>query len=206
MLRPWKTAWTLLTKRSDFFRFQIGFFLGGAGLMIIHAVLPKYFVEDLDLSYTSVLVASCLCKGVGVIFSSPFWVKLFNRVGIFSFCYGIPIIAAIFPLLLIMAHIHLLFLFVAYLVYGVMQGGSELGWKMSGPVFSNESDSSPYSSINVLAVGVRGGIFPYLGAIIFLYGGTYLAMILGGAVCLSGGVFLWLSRANFAEKMAVSLE
>lgn len=201
IIKPWKTAWELLIKRSDFLRFQIGFFLGGAGLMIIHAVLPKYFSEDLKLSYTSVLFATSLCKGLGVTLSSPFWVKLFNRTEIFSFCYRIPLIAAIFPLFLILAHLNPIFLFVAYLLYGIMQGGSELGWKMSGPVFSNESDSSPYSSINVLAVGLRGAIFPYFGAIAFFYGGSYLTLMLGGVVCLSGGLFLWFSQRKIAQQV-----
>lgn len=202
--KPWKSTWKILSHRPDFLRFQIGFFLGGAGLMMIHPVLPKYFVDHLHLSYTNVLLATSLCKGAGFAISSPLWVRLFNRSEIFSFCSRVPMIAAVFPILLILAQLNLTFLFLAYLLYGVMQGGSELGWKMSGPVFSKHTDSSPYSSINVLAVGIRGGIFPYCGAAIFLLGGPYLAMILGGLLCIGGSLSLKKSSKKYALPLSTS--
>lgn len=191
LYKPWKTASKLLKERPDFLHFQLGFFLGGAGLMTIHAILPKYFTETLDLSYTKILLAICFCKGIGFAISSPLWVKIFNRIKIFSFCARVPLIAALFPLLLILAKVNIMFIFVAYLLYGMMQGGSELGWKMSGPAFSGNSDSAPFSSINVLAVGIRGGIFPYFGALLLLLGNIYLVLVIGGLFCLSGSLYLW---------------
>jgi len=204
ILKPWKDLSKILREKPHFLRFQVGFFLGGAGLMIIHPVLPKYLTGNLELSYTKILIATCFCKGLGFVISSPFWVKLFKRYEIFHFSSKIPLLAAIFPFMLFLAHLHIYFLFIGYLLYGVMQGGSELGWKMSGPIFSKEEDSSPYSSINVLAVGIRGGIFPYLGAFLYMLGGTYLPLVLGGLLCLTASLYLW-KMATDQRKAVVSI-
>lgn len=191
IFKPWKDLSIILKEKPEFLKFQIGFFLGGAGLMVIHPVLPKYLTESLQLSYTKILIATCFCKGIGFVASSPFWVKLFKRSEIFSFSSKVPLLASIFPLILLLAYFHISFIFIAYLLYGVMQGGSELSWKMSGPVFSKQEDSSPYSSINVLAVGIRGGIFPYFGAFLFMLGGTYIPLICGGLLCILSSSYLW---------------
>lgn len=198
--KPWYDAKSLVLNRPDFFHFQIGFFLGGAGLMAIHAVIPKYFTEHLELSYTGMFLAVCFCKGIGFTLASPLWVRLFNRSEIFSFCARVPLLAVVFPVLLVRAKIHLLFAFLAYFLYGVMQAGSELGWKMSGPVFAGKEDSSPYSLINVLAVGIRGRIFPYLGAFLFIFGGPHLTFAVGGVSCFMGSFYLWRYRKKYVQK------
>jgi hypothetical protein len=46
-------------------------------------------------------------------------------------------------------------LYAAYL-YGAMQGGSELSWKLSGPIFAKDKHSTPFSSLNLVLVGARG--------------------------------------------------
>jgi len=69
--KPWKNAWKLLSTRFDFRQFQIGFMLGGAGLMVIHPALPMFFVDVLDVSYTELAIALTLCKGLGFALASP---------------------------------------------------------------------------------------------------------------------------------------
>lgn len=191
LLNPWKSGWRVLKERVDFAKFQWGFFLGGAGLMIIQPVLPIYFSDVLSLSYSDVLTAIAALKGIGFALSSPMWVKFFNRSRIFILCAYVTLAAAAFPLLLIFAHTSSSIIYIAYLGYGVMQGGSELSWKMSGPVFAGEKDSAPYSSVNILAVGVRGLIFPYLGSFLFLQTGSPAVVLLAGmGLCLMATVFL----------------
>jgi hypothetical protein len=119
------------------------------------------------------------------------WVKFFNRSRIFIFCAYVTLAAAAFPLLLLFAHTSSSIIYIAYLGYGVMQGGSELSWKMSGPVFALEKDSAPYSSVNILAVGVRGLIFPYLGSFLFIQTGSPVVILLSGmGLCLLATAFL----------------
>ena len=180
LLSPWKSGWRILKERVDFAKFQWGFFLGGAGLMIIQPVLPVYFSDVLSLSYSDVLTAIAALKGIGFALSSPMWVKFFNRSRIFILCAYVTLTAATFPLLLIFAHSSSSIIYIAYLGYGVMQGGSELSWKMSGPIFARDKDSSPYSSVNILAVGIRGLIFPYLGSFLFMQTGSSTTVLLAG--------------------------
>ncbi len=70
---PWKHAWALLQKKPSFTRFQLGFFFGGAGLMILQPSLPTYFSETLHLSYTDLLFAMAACKGIGFKYRSSTW-------------------------------------------------------------------------------------------------------------------------------------
>lgn len=185
ILAPWKSCVKIFSLRGDFFKFQIAFFLGGAGLMIIQPALPKYLVDVLDLSYKGMFTAIAAFNGIGFALTTPMWVKFFHKTKIFTFCAIVCLIGAAFPLLLIGAQYSTYLVYAAYFMWGSMQGGSTLSWKMSGPVFSNTQDSSPYSSINILTVGIRGLIFPYLGAMILTNSGPQLSMLVGGGFCIA---------------------
>ncbi|MDJ0651938.1 MAG: MFS transporter [Simkaniaceae bacterium] len=205
LIDPWKSSWKLLRKRLDFAKFQWGFFLGGAGLMIIQPVLPIYFNHVLHLSYSDVLTAVAALKGIGFVLSSPLWVKFFNRSRIFVLCSVVTLAAAVFPLLLLFAYSSSSIIYIAYIAYGVMQGGSELSWKMSGPIFSREEDSAPYSSVNVLAVGVRGIIFPYLGSFLFLKSeNPTFVLLCGMSLCLSATAFLSFNGRKYPIRLQAS--
>lgn len=190
---PWRNCREILSKRPDFLRFQLGFFLGGTGLMIIQPILPKYFVNNLHLSYTGILTAIAACKGIGFILSSPLWVRSFRQARIFAICSVVTLFAALFPMLLAFAQINHLLVYFAYLIYGIMQGGSELSWKMSGVIFSDNSDSSPYSSINILTVGIRGLLIPYVGSLLFFITESYLFMMFLGTFFSISATFLMAS-------------
>ncbi|MCY3974806.1 MAG: hypothetical protein OXF02_04595, partial [Simkaniaceae bacterium] len=194
LLAPWKAARDLLARRRDFLRFQTGFFFGGGGLMVIHAVLPKYSMGDLALSYMEVTFAISLCKGIGVALSSFVWVKRLTRSTMFSFCSAVPLIGALWSCLLLSAPLHISLYFIAWFVYGVMQGGSELGWKMAGPLFADRSDSVPYSSVSVLAIGVRGALFPFIGMGIGALCGTQTALVTGATFLVAGYAILRTGR------------
>lgn len=51
-LQPFKQSWLLVLSRPDFLKFQIGFMLGGGGLMIMQPALPLFFIDVLNLSFT----------------------------------------------------------------------------------------------------------------------------------------------------------
>ena len=184
VIQPWKQSWELIQRRPDFAKFQVGYMFGGAGLMVMAASLTLFFVNVLHLSYTEIALAIALCKGVGVAASSSLWVRLFHKMDIYHFSAVVTLLAALFPLFLLSAQFHLLMLYAAYLLYGVMQGGSELGWHMSGPVFAHEEESSVYTQTNVLTVGVRGCIAPFLGSFLFTVSNSSMALLVGAALCL----------------------
>lgn len=185
LLKPWKETLHILKKRPDFLQFQIGFMLGGSGLMLMQPILPQFFVDSLNLSYTKMCTALVICKSIGSAVSNPFWARLYNQINIFTFSSLVTLLAALFPLFLIGATYDLTYLYIGWIAYGIMQGGSEMSWNLSGPYFSHKEDSSTYSQTNVLLVGLRGAFIPPLGALLYKLTGNVHLVIFGGAfLCL----------------------
>ena len=201
LIKPWKSAWDLIWRRRDFARYQLGFMLGGSGLIIMQAILPVFFMDKLDLSYTELAVALTLCKGIGFALTSPTWAVLMNRIDIYRFNSWVTVLAFVFPLCLLAAQVNLTWLYGGYLLYGVMQAGSEMSWNLSGPLFAKEEDSSVYSSINVLTVGLRGCFVPAIGSLLAYVIHASGVMLIGAGLCLLSAVCMsYYSRCNLAQK------
>jgi MFS family permease len=195
ILKPWKSAFEVLKHHRDFAKFQVGFLLFGSGLMILQPILPVFLEDGLHLSYLEIGVAISFCKGIGFACSSPLWGRWIQQLNIFRLSSIISLLATIFPFLLIAAQVHLVWLYMAYVIYGLMQAGSELSWNMSGPIFAKKEDSSPFSSVNVMSVGIRGLFIPSLGALCFSYFGLYSVILLSGTLFISSMlVTLFFSR------------
>lgn len=178
--KPWRSAWMLLKTHSDFRRFQMGFMILGTGLMIVQPALPIYFVDSLHLSYTEIAIALTLCKGFGFAASSPLWSRFMHQMDIFRLSSLISLLGCLFPIALILASSNVLFVYIAYLCYGIIQAGSELIWNLSGPSFAKEKDSSVFSSVNIIAVGIRGCFIPALGSSLCLFLGAPFVLVLSG--------------------------
>lgn len=194
LTNPWKESYHLLRRRPDFLKFQIGFMWGGAGLMVFQPVLPKFFVDVLDLSYLEVATALTVCKGIGFALTSPLWIKAYRKMEFFQFSRLVIFLIAIFPLCLSISQFSLIWLYVAYFAYGMMQVGSEMSWNLSGPVFAKDEDSSIYSVANVLAGGIRGCIFPLMGTLLYEVTNATTVLLLGSAFCLVATYQLKSSR------------
>ena len=198
---PWKNAWNLVKKGTSFSKFQMGFMLGGGGLMIIQPTLPMFFVDTLELSYTKMLIALTVCKGLGFAAAMPIWVNLFRKYSIFLISGAVTILAALFPLFLISSQLHILFLYLGYAFYGIMQAGSDLSWNMSGPIFAKEEDSTYFSGTNILTVGLRGCIIPPLGALLYSLTTASTVMALGSLLCILAATHL--ITYSFRKEVAV---
>jgi len=196
-VNPWKQSWGLVRENSGFAAYQIGFMLGGAGLMIMQPALPIFFVDVLNLSYTNMLLALTAFKGIGVVIASPFWLKLFQKRDIYYFSGLVTALAGLFPLFLLGAQFNPLLLYAAYALYGIMQSGSELSWHMSGPIFAKEKESTLYSGTNVLTVGIRGCIVPALGALLFSMTNSTTIILLGSLFCFLSNRYLM----NYSKKL-----
>ena len=200
IVKPWKHSLKLMRERPDFARFQLGFMLGGAGLMITQPALPTFFVDALHLSYLEMCLALTICKGIGVAVAAPLWTRLFSKIDIFHFSGLVTLLAALFPLLLLMAPMHLSVLYFAYILYGVMQAGSEMSWHMSGLTFSEDKESSAFSSTNVLMVGLRGCFIPALGAALLSMSYSVTVMLCGVVLSLiASGQLIRYSRLLAAK-------
>lgn len=186
---PWKRVGQLIRQHKDFTIFQIGFMLGGAGLMIMQPALPKFFIDKLNLSFVEMGLAISLCKGIGVAITSPLWTRLFRRVNIFQLSALVTFFATLFPFLLLSTSLYFMLLYLAYAFYGIMQAGSELTWHMSGLVFAGEKDSSTFSSTNVLTVGIRGCFIPALGSMLLPIIHPIGVILLGAMLCLTASCY-----------------
>lgn len=184
LVKPWKQCWSLLKKRPDFARFQLGFMLGGSGIMIMQPIFPIFFVDVLNLSYTKMVIAISICKGIGYAVASPLWARRFNQTNIYSLGGLVTLLTAIFGMLLLLSTQHLGWLFVSFLFYGIWVAGSDLVWNMSGPHFSNDEDSSLYSRTNVLTVGLRGSIIPLVGSFLYMISNSITVILVGCFLCL----------------------
>lgn len=192
LIRPWTAGWALIRSRSDFGKYLLGMMLGGFGLVIIQPALPIFFIDRLNLSYAELTTALTLCKGVAFALTSPFWSRLLHKKNIYNFCCIVSLLAACFPLILISAQLNVLLIYAAYLVYGVMQGGSELSWHLSGPIFSKNQDSSSYSSVNLALVGLRGCIAPLLGSLFVASFGAVAVLLIGCSLSLAAAWRMYL--------------
>lgn len=202
--KPWKEACELIRQRPDFARFQIGFMLGGGGLMLWQPALPQFFFETLQLNYKELTFAMTLCKSIGYACALPLWTKVMSRIDIFLFSGAVTAIAALFPLGLMAAETHLVWLYVAYLLYGMMQAGSELSWNLSGPIFSQQEDSSTYTGVNVVSIGLRGCIAPPLGSFLCNLTNATTVLLMGGGFCLLATWQMYFNRQKEEKPYFIS--
>lgn len=194
--KPWQKTLEILRNSNSFFQYQLGFFIGGAGLMMMHSVMPIFFTDTLQLSYTNLLLALGVFKAIGYAIASPLCIRLFDKWSIFKFSSLVSLAFGIFPLLLIGAESNIYLIYFGYLLYGATQAGSELSWHMSGPLFSQEKDSSPFSTTNILLVGVRGCFAPILGSALFYLTNSTTVLLVGAILCVISSRYLFLHNSE----------
>ena len=115
--------------------------------------------------------------------TSKYWSNLMSKLNIFRFSAIVTVLAACFPIVLLISQFHLSWLYIAYLLYGSMQAGSELSWNLSGPVFAKHEDSSIYSSVNVACVGIRGCLAPLIGSLLCAHFSSFMVLALSFILC-----------------------
>ncbi|MDR3625126.1 MAG: MFS transporter [Chlamydiales bacterium] len=183
IIDPWKDAYLLLKERQDYRFFQVGVMICGVGIMVIQPALPIFFLDVLGLSYTDLAIALSVWRGVGYAFTSPIWGKLFSRFDIYKLCFVIFVLMGLFPICLLAATTNVIWVYIAYLIYGSAQAGFHLCWNLAGPMFSQDKNSSPFSSVMLLMMGIRGCFAPPLGSLLVVLFGPVLALVAGVLFC-----------------------
>jgi MFS family permease len=190
LAHPWKESLQLIRRRTDFAQFQWMFMIGGAALMLMAPALSKYYVQTLSLSHTDMAVARFVFMALGVAVASYWWRKSLAKISILQLTLWILIGFGVFPLVLLLAQYHHSFLYLAFLVYGIAQAGSYLLWNLSGTLFCAEQDSTPYSRVNLLMVGLRGAIFPFVGGLLCDLYGQVAVLCIGMSLCFIGAAVM----------------
>ncbi len=198
-LQPWKTALQLLRTRRDFATFQIGTTLSGFGTMLAVPALAFFFADSLQLSYFEMTTGRCVFMAAGFILFSPLWTFLLNRLSINNLTGLIALGFALFPALVLISKFSAFLFYAAFFIYGATQAGSRLVWNLSGTLFAGDMDSSQYSGINVLMIGLRGLIAPFLGGILCELFGVVVVLILSALICGSGFWYMSLPSKAFGR-------
>ncbi|GAB4188416.1 MAG: hypothetical protein Tsb0015_08410 [Simkaniaceae bacterium] len=202
VLEPWKASMNLMKQRPDFSRFQWAFMIGGFGLMLFQPVLPLFFVDVLNLSYMDMTIALLICKGLGFCLSSSTWARLMQIISFKKITSLVCILFALFPVLLFLAPVYLPFVYLAHVIYGIASAGSHLVWNLSGPIFAKEEDSSRYSSVNVVMVGIRGAVGPPLGGFLSLALGPIGVLLIGMSLCFFGAARMYFRLKKPAKAIS----
>lgn len=179
IINPWKETWKLLSERMDFTRFQVAFMFSGTALMIIQPATIVFCANELNLSYKDLSAALIAFKGIGFALTSPLWASWINKTNIYRFTSFVSMLICIFPVFVMVSKYNIAWLYLGYLGYGVMQAGSSLSWNMSGPIFAGNQNSSLFTTVNIVSVGLRGCVAPAFGGIVCSYYGPLPVFILG---------------------------
>lgn len=193
----WKEGWKIIVTDRAFLHYQLLFFLGGVGLVMLQPVLPVYFKETLNLSYTQLTLAFSICKGIGFVSSAYVWPRLAPRlISIYILNAGVNIFCCLFIGFIVASSGNLQWLYVAYLMYGALQAGCELTFNLSGPTFAGEKESTLYSSINLVFIGIRGCICPFLGQFLFAQSNALGVFFICGSISVTSVFYAFYLERN----------
>ena len=190
LIQPWKEAFALLKHRHDFARFQWGFMIGGFGLMFIAPSLSIFYVDNLNLSHFNIVIGRSILMGVGIVLSSYFWRKGLAKKSVDELTRNILFGFGLFPLAMVFSLFQIEWFYLSFIIYGIAQAGSHLLWNLSGTLFANDEDSSQFSRVNILMLGLRGAIAPALGGIMCSWSGPVAALIIGAIFCIVGAWYM----------------
>ncbi len=119
-----------------------------------------------------------------------------SRLSVFQVTSLVFICFSFFPIALMLAKISLNFLYAAYILYGLAQSGSHMLWHLSGPIFAKNEDSSKFSGINIVMVGLRGLVAPMLGGLIYTVAGWQVGLGVGTLLCLFGSWYMLFKKVR----------
>lgn len=190
LLTPWKESFALMRNRPDFAHFQWGFMIGGSALMLMAPAFSVFYADTLSLSHTTIAIARFVFMAIGVAGSSLLWKRGLGDIQLHRFTGLVLVGFALFPLALLLAQVHLNYLYLAFFLYGVAQAGSHLLWNLSGTLFALDQDSSPFTAVNILMLGLRGIVMPLLGGLLCSLWGPVPVLVLGMSLCFLGVVYM----------------
>ena len=167
---------------------------GGVGLMLIMPALILYSVDDLGLTHADMTLSRFVWMGLGFVLATPFWKRKITYANIYRLTALACLLFAISALFWMLGALHLKWFFLAFFFYGMAQAGSHLIWHLSGPLFARDEESSLFSTVNILTVGVRGLIVPFVASLLCEWVGALFVLALGLCACLCGTIYLFAQK------------
>ncbi|NGX56977.1 MAG: hypothetical protein K1060chlam5_01233 [Candidatus Anoxychlamydiales bacterium] len=190
---PLKESYNLLKTRKDFLRFHIGYTFAGAGILLIHPILPIYF-SNLNINLAQLTTALLVFKSLGSIVSSPIWGRALAKKSIMKLSFHMCVIVTLSFMILFFTKFHIYFLYLSFFLYGISIAGSHVLWSLSGPVFSKKDSSLHYSSLNFFILSLRGIVAPFLGSLLTVILSPSWVIAIGAFSCMYGGLIMLLYK------------
>lgn len=179
LLSPINRTYKLLKKNREFARFQMNYTLYGMGFISMAPVIPIFMVDHLKLSFTTSFLAKAIISQVGMFLLSPVFGMIHDKLHPHKFTFYAFGIFTMFPGFFLLSAFALsysetlavIFLFLAYLVFGVGMSGINVSWNMSSIYFAGKEDASMYQSVHVTFTGVRGLLAPLMSLVMLRFFG-----------------------------------
>jgi len=165
----------VLKTNKDFAIFERNFFIYGLGFIVVLPVIPKFLVEDLQMTYTLTFLAKGILAQLGIIILSPILGKISSNRDPNQFTGYIFFALAFYPITLLLASLvnnhtfAIVLIFVAYLIFGIAMSGVVISWNISSIHFAGKEDASMYQAVHLTLTGIRGIIAPLLGYFVMTF-------------------------------------
>jgi hypothetical protein len=199
LIQSFKSASALLRRDPDFRLYEFGFFLYGTAFMMTAAVVPLFFKNTLDATYTEFSASTVVLVQVMHLVSVPLIVRFASgrRVTVVT---RVPFAMLLFyPLALggvalLAAHDQRAAMWAAYgafALFGAAMACIHFVWSLGPVAFARGGNPLPYTTTHAALVGVRASVgFPLAYVLMWLFPETVLPIfalasaLFFGAACV----------------------
>ncbi len=196
---PLRSNAEIMLRNKGFALFERNFFLYGLAFMVLLPVVPIFLVERLDIAYDQAGMALGLFSQVGVVVMTPIFAIVYDRLHPVSFSRWIFLLLGFYPLVLLASGAlsaatgthPILWVYIAYLIFGFGMSGLSLLWMLCSIHFAGDEDATPYSGIHTTLVGLRGMVGPLLGYFLNKFLGPESVFILGALLFWLAALLMW---------------
>jgi MFS family permease len=209
VIQPVRSFYDLMKRDKWFASYEKMFAIYGFAVMMLFPLMPLYVADIAKMSYEQAGFTFGVLGQIGVIVCSPMWGVLMDRIGPIKTSAVVFGLLMLFPATLLLGMLPGLslksihwFVYVGHVLYGIAMSGVSVTWSLGPMVFAGENDPSPYAGAHVTTTGIRGCVFPMLGALgIHYFGYQYVlaaSFILFG--CAMTGMYLLDKRYRAAHQ------
>ncbi len=171
-IQPVNSFYDLMKRDRWFAEYESRFAIYGFAVMMLFPLMPLYVADVAKMTYEQAGITFGVLGQIGVIICSPLWGMLMDRIGPIKTCAVVFGILMIFPAMLLigmvpglsLSAIHWL-VYIGHVLYGIAMSGVSVAWSLGPMTFARGEDPSPYAGAHVTITGLRGCLFPMLGAL-----------------------------------------
>jgi len=202
---------TLLKKDKLIVKYFSIFFMLGFGNLINAAVYPIFLVDILHISNTLFGIALSL-QNIALIFGFYLWGKYIDKKGPLLtrviLCFIFFCIPLFFVLMYLFQNLYIIFLFIPFILRGLVFSGGELSRVNFIIRVVNKKDIEKYWTIDYFLLGTRGFVAPYLGILLKnLFGFLFvfiLSLILIGLAAILMYMYYKNNYKELSKRNAIS--